>query len=86
MANKEHVVWSSDWRAHVMDKGEMKLRMHCGKFAPLKLTMVYGAETQRWQVLTQFMPEDAPPVLLSQEDLDGFPSDELIATAMLVSA
>lgn len=69
-----------------MDKGEMKLRMHCGKHAPLRLTLVYGFEHKRWEVLTQFLPEGQAPVLLSQENLEGFPSDDLIATAMLVSA
>lgn len=68
-----------------MDKGEMKLRSHCGKHAPLRLTLVYGHQNRQWEVLTQFLPEGQAPVLLSQEALEGFPTDELIATAMLVT-
>jgi hypothetical protein len=75
----------SNDRQFTMDKGEMVLRTHCGKHAPLKLTLVFGHEKRRWEVLAQFFPEGHPPVLLGQEELDVFPSPELIATAMLVS-
>ena len=74
-----------DSRVSVMEKGEMKLRTHCGTHAPLKLTMIFAHEARRWEVLAQFFPEGHPPVLLGKEDLDVFPSPELIATAMLVS-
>lgn len=76
-----------DLHAHLIarDEGEAKLRTHLPANAPLKLTLVFGHERRRWEVLAQFFPENHPPLLLGQEDLEIFPSDELIATAMLVA-
>lgn len=73
-------------RDGAMTKGEMRLRAHCGANAPLKVTLVWAAlGMRRWEIRAEYHPEDHPPVLLGQEALDVFPTDELIATAMLVS-
>lgn len=72
-------------RLLMLEAGENKLRTHLPKFAPLKFTMIFGHDTKRWEVLTQFVPEGGAPLLLSREDLESFPSDPLIAQAMLVA-
>jgi hypothetical protein len=72
-------------RNSALSRGEMKLRSHCGSNAPLKLTLVFAHTVRKWQVHAQFHPEGHPIMLLGTEDLDVFPTDELIATAMLVS-
>lgn len=65
--------------------GEAKLRKHCGEEAPLKLTVSWAAYDARWMVRADFHPENHDKMLLGIEPLETFPSDELIATAMLVS-
>jgi hypothetical protein len=68
-----------------LEQGEMKLRTHVGKHAPLRLALVFQHERKRWEVQTQYHREGEAPVLLGIEDLEIFPSDTLIAQAVLVA-
>ena len=65
--------------------GEAALRTHLPPNAPLKFSLGFLHLKQRWEVTTTFHPENHPPLLLGQEDLEVFPSDDLIATAMLLA-
>ncbi|WP_130214504.1 hypothetical protein [Bradyrhizobium genosp. SA-3] len=61
------------------------LRSHLPPDTPLKLTRVFEAETRQWKVLVQFVRENGPPVLIGSEPLEDFPSELMIAQAMLVA-
>lgn len=67
--------------------GEEKLRSHLPKDAPLKLTCYWNAMPApgQWLVRTLLLLEGHEPLDLGIEPLDVFPSDELIATAILVA-
>jgi hypothetical protein len=64
---------------------EKLLRSHLPPEAPLKLTQVYEAESRQWKVLVQFVRENGPPILIGSELLEEFPSELMIAQAMLVA-
>lgn len=76
---------SADDRHRALERGEMKLRTHLSPYAPIKLTLVFQHERRRWEVLTQFHREGEAVVLLGTEDLEEFPSNTLIAQAVLVA-
>ena len=63
---------------------EQKLRQHVGQLAPLKLITHYSVESNRWEVALKLLPEGKSPVMLGSEPLDEFPSELMIAQAMLV--
>jgi hypothetical protein len=69
-------------RHDALAKGEAKLRSHLPPLTPLTIRCTY---VEGWTVNTRFHPEGAPPVELSTEPLEGFPSPTLIALAMLVA-
>jgi hypothetical protein len=74
-----------DDRRSALEIGERKLRTHLPMNAPIKLTLIFGWETKRWEVLTEFHKENHKPILLGRDDLETFPSDEIIAQAVLVA-
>jgi hypothetical protein len=74
-AERHRIVW----------EGEEKIRNLVGRLAPLKFTQMFRADTRRWEVATQFLPEGKPAILMSIESLDEFPSETLIAQLMLVA-
>jgi hypothetical protein len=70
----------------MLASGEAALRSYLAPDAPLKLTLIFGHEFRRWEVLAQYHPEGhAAPMLLGRETLDEFPTPTLIAQAMLLS-
>jgi hypothetical protein len=82
MASEMPGTWE---RNKLLGLGEDKLRSHLPAYAPIKLTLIYGHEYRKWEVLTEFRLEGVAPLLIGREDLEAFPSDTLIAQAMLVA-
>ncbi|MCK1741377.1 hypothetical protein IVA80_10995 [Bradyrhizobium sp. 139] len=65
--------------------GELELRQHLPDDVPLKVTSLYDAGVGKWLVRVQFLREARPPLDLGTEPLGIFPSELMIAQAMLVA-
>jgi hypothetical protein len=64
---------------------EQVLREHLPPDTAIKSFLIYKSDEQRWEVCVQFMRETGGPVILGYDPLEEFPSELMIAQAMLVA-
>lgn len=65
-------------------KAEKELRSHLPPEAPIQLIQVWSHDSQQWMVIVKYTREAAPAVIIGSEPLEEFPSELMIAQAMLV--
>lgn len=66
-------------------QGETKLRTHLPDDVALTTHLVYRHETGQWCVIVKLYPERGSMLELGVEPLEEFPSDTMIAQAVLVA-
>lgn len=66
-------------------EGEKVLRSHLPPETPIQLVQVWSHESQQWVVVVKYRREAAPAIVIGSEPLEEFPSELMIAQAMLVA-